>query len=133
MTEVMCEYHGQYPQENAYSSTGKDVGVEQTVAPPPPTEPELDDLIVFDPKVSGMWDYLLAMMTDEQKARLKEQAKKEGASPSYRHTASSEQEEKPSTSRAEESAASTSDTTHSGGPSSPLQHKGEILSSILNQ
>ena len=117
VTEVMHEYHGQYLEENAYSPTGKDVEMEQTVAPPPPTEPEFDDPIVFDPKVTGIWDYLLALMTDEQKARLKEQAKKEGASPSYRHTASSDQEEKPSASRTEESATSTSDTTQSRGPS----------------
>ena len=117
VTEVMCEYHSQYLRDNSYNPTGEEVEVEQTSAPPPPTEPELDDPIVFDPKVSGIWDRLLALMTDEQKTRLKEQAKKEGASPSYRHTASSEQEEKPSTSRTEESATSTSDTTQSRGPS----------------
>ena len=91
--------------------------IEQVIAPPPPTEPELDDPIVFDPKVTGIWDHLLALMTDEQKTHLREQAKKEGALPSYRHTGSSEQEDKPGGSRTEESATSTSDTTRSRGPS----------------
>ena len=59
--------------------------MEQVVVPPPPTEPELDDPIVFDPKVEGVWNYLLAQMTDEQKQKVKEQALKEGVSPSYRH------------------------------------------------
>ena len=117
LTQIMYEYHGQYLQDNSYNPTGEDVEMEQTGARPPPTEPELDDPIVFDPKVSGIWDYLLALMTDEQKTRLKEQAKKEGVSPSYRHTAPSEQEDKTSTSKAEESATSTSDTTQSRGPS----------------
>ena len=117
VTEVMHEYHGQYLVDNSYSPTGEDVEMEQTGAPPPPTEPELDDPIVFDPKVSGIWDYLLAMMTDEQKAHLKEQAKKEGASPSYRHTGSKETEEGPSTSTTEKSGTSISDASRSRGPS----------------
>ena len=45
------------------------------------------------------------MMTDEQKASLKEQAKKEGVTPSYRHTGSSETEERTSASKAERSVA----------------------------
>ena len=45
-------------------------------------------------------------MTDEQKTQLKEQAKKEDASPSYRHIGSTERED-----------TSTSDTVRSRGPS----------------
>ena len=107
--------------------------IEQVVAPPPPTEPELDDPIVFDPKVSGIWDHLLAQMTDEQKIGLKEQAKKEQASPSYRHTtpASSRKQEKTAgDSGPVESAASSSVTTQeSRGPSRshPL-HLGLVIS-----
>ena len=82
-----------------------------------PTEPELDDPNVFDPKVTGVWDHLLALMTDEQKTQLKEQAKKEGASPSYRHTGSAERQDKTGVSKVEGSATSTSDATHSRGPS----------------
>ena len=59
--------------------------MEQVVAPPPPTEPELDDPTTFDPKVMGVWDYLLAQMTDEQKQSVREQATGR-SSPSYRHT-----------------------------------------------
>ena len=117
VTEIMYEYHSQYLVDNSYSLSGEEGEVEQVTAPPPPTEPELDDQIVFDPKVTGIWDHLLALMTDDQKTQLKEQAKKEVASPSYRHTGSSEQEERPGTSRTEESATSTSDTTRSRGPS----------------
>ena len=62
--------------------------------------------IVFDPKVTGVWDHLLALMTDDQKTQLKEQAKKEEASPSYRHVSSAEKEDSP-----------TSDTARSRGPS----------------
>ena len=119
VTEVRYEYHSQYLEENSFSATGEDVEIEQVTPPPPPpsTEPELDDPIVFDPKVTGIWDHLLALMIDDQKAQLREQAKKEGASPSYRHVGSSEQKDNPSAARTEESGTSTSDTPHSRGPS----------------
>ena len=63
------------------------------------------------------WKRRNTSITYEQKTQLKEQAKKEGASPSYRHTGSYEHEDKPGPSKTEESAASTSDTTRSRGPS----------------
>ena len=77
-TEIMYEFHSEYLTENSYNPSGEDVEVEQVVAPPPPTEPELDDPTTFDPKVMGVWDYLLAEMTDEHKQKVKEQAAKEG-------------------------------------------------------
>ena len=117
VTEVIHEYHSQYLEDNAYSPSGEEGEMEPVIAPPPPTEPELDDPTVFEPKVTGIWDHLLALMTDEQKTQLKEQAKKEGTSPSYRHTGSFEHGDKPGASRTEESATSTSDTTRSRGPS----------------
>ena len=96
LTQIMYNYHGEDLEDHSYSPTGEDVEIEQAVLPPPPTEPELDDSIVFDPKVSGIWDHLLAQMTDEQKRKLREQAKKEQVSPSYRHItpASSGKQEK---------------------------------------
>ena len=81
LTQIMYEYHGQYLQDNSYNPTGEDVEMEQTGAPPPPTEPELDNQIVFDPKVSGIRDYLLALMTDEQKTRLREQQRRKESRP----------------------------------------------------
>ena len=68
---------------------------EPAISPPPPTEPELDDPIVFDPMVTGIWDHLLALMTDEQKTQLKEQANNETASPSYRHVSTTGREGSP--------------------------------------
>ena len=106
VTDIKHEYHSQYLVDNSYSPSGEEGEQEPAVAPPPPTEPELDDPIVFDPKVTGIWDHLLALMTDEQKMQLKEQAKREDASPSYRHIGSVEKED-----------TSTSGTARSRGPS----------------
>ena len=61
---------------------------------------------MFDPKVTGIWDDLLALMTDEQKNQLKEQAQKETASPSYRYVGTTERERSPP-----------SESVHSRGPS----------------
>ena len=78
-TDINFEYHTQYLAENSYKMSKDEGEPEPVISPPPPTEPELEDPIVFDPKVTGIWDHLLGLMTDEQKARLREQAKKEGA------------------------------------------------------
>ena len=84
-TDIDFEYHTQYLAENSYKMSKEEGEPEPVISPPPPTEPELEDPIVFDPKVTGIWDHLLGLMTDEQKAQLKEQAKTEEVSPSYRH------------------------------------------------
>ena len=72
---------------------------EPAISPPPPTEPELEDPIGFDPKVTGIWDRLLGLMTDEQKAQLKERAKTEEVSPSYRHVDTAERAVSPPSER----------------------------------
>ena len=84
-TDIDFEYHSQYIGESSYKLSTEEGESEPAISPPPPTEPELEDPIVFDPKVTGIWDHLLGLMTDEQKAQLKEQAKTEEVSPSYRH------------------------------------------------
>ena len=108
VTDIKYEYHTQYLVDNTDNPSREEGEPEPVIAPPPPppTEPELDDPIVFDPKVTGVCDHLLALMTDEQRTQLKEQAKKEDASPSCRHIGSTERED-----------TSTSDTVRSRGPS----------------
>ena len=69
--DIDFEYHSQYIGVNSYKLSKEEGEPEPVVSPPPPTEPELEDPIVFDPKVTGIWDHLLGLMTDEQKAQLK--------------------------------------------------------------
>ena len=95
VTDIDFEYHTQYLVNNSYTLSKEEGEREPAISPPPPTEPELDDPIVFDPMVTGIWDHLLALMTDEQKAQLKERANKETASPSYRHVSTTEREGSP--------------------------------------
>ena len=106
ITDIGFEYHTQYLVDNSYKLSKEEGEQEPAISPPPPTEPELDDPIVFDPKVTGIWDHLLALMTDEQKTQLKEQAQNETASPSYRHVGTTERERSPP-----------SESVHSRGPS----------------
>ena len=106
ITDIEFEYHTQYLVDNSYKLSKEEGEQEPAISPPPPTEPELDDPIVFDPKVTGIWDHLLALMSDEQKNQLKEQAKRETASPSYRHVSTTEREGSPQ-----------SDSVRSRGPS----------------
>ena len=95
VTDIDFEYHTQYLVGNSYTLSKEEGEREPAISPPPPTEPELDDPIVFDPMVTGIWDHLLALMRDEQKAQLKERANKETASPSYRHVSTTEREGSP--------------------------------------
>ena len=95
ITDIDYEYHSQYLVHNSYTLSKEEGEQEPAISPPPPTEPELEDPIVFDPMVTGIWDHLLALMTDEQKAQLKEQASKQTASPSYRHVSTTEREGSP--------------------------------------
>ena len=90
------EYHSQYLTQNPYKPSGEEGEPEPVTTPPPPTAPELEDPLVFDPKVTGIWDHLIALMTDDQKAQLKELAKTEEVTPSYRHVASTPREASPS-------------------------------------
>ena len=83
--DIEWEYHSQYLGQNSYSITGEEGEPEPAITPPPPTAPELEDPILFDPMVTGIWDHLIALMTDEQKAQLKEAAKSHQATPSFRH------------------------------------------------
>ena len=89
-TDIEFEHHTQYLGESSYSLSKEEGDSEAAISPPPPTEPELEDPIVFDPKVTGIWDHLLGLMTDEQKAQLKGMAKAEEVSPSYRHVDTAE-------------------------------------------
>ena len=86
--DIEWEYHSQYLTQNSYSISGEEGEPEPAVTPPPPTAPELEDPILFDPMVTGIWDHLIALMTDEQKAQLKESAKSEQVTPSFRHVPS---------------------------------------------
>ena len=94
--DIDFEYHSQYLTQNSYKPSGEEGEPEPVITPPPPTAPELEDPLVFDPKVTGIWDHLIALMTDEQKAQLKELAKSEEVTPSYRHVASTPREASPS-------------------------------------
>ena len=58
-TDIDFEYHTQYLGENSYKLSKEEGEPEPVISPPPPTEPELEDPIVFDPKVTGIWDHLL--------------------------------------------------------------------------
>ena len=104
--DIEWEYHSQYLEQNSYSITGEEGEPEPAITPPPPTAPELEDPILFDPMVTGIWDHLIALMTDEQKAQLKEAAKSQQATPSFRHVAPTPREASPS-----------SEGTKSRGPS----------------
>ena len=104
--DIEWEDHSQYLEQNSYSITGEEGEPEPAITPPPPTAPELEDPILFDPMVTGIWDHLIALMTDEQKAQLKEAAKSQQATPSFRHV--------PPTPRG---ASPSSDGTKSRGPS----------------
>ena len=59
---------------------------EQAPALPPPTASELEGLTTSDPKLLGIWVYLLSYMSEEHKRQVKEQAPQEGVSAGYRHT-----------------------------------------------
>ena len=83
LPDIEFEYHSQYLTVNSYKLSKEEGEPEPVITPPPPTAPELDDPIAFDPKVTGVWDHLLGLMTDEQKAQLKEQARSEEVTPSY--------------------------------------------------
>ena len=106
LPDIEFEYHSQYLTGNSYKLSKEEGEPEPVITPPPPTAPELEDPIVFDPKVTGIWDHLLGLMTDEQKAQLKEQAKSEEVTPSYRHVNPIEREASPR-----------SEGAHSRGPS----------------
>ena len=82
---ILPDIDSQYLTVNSYKLSKEEGKPEPAITPPPPTTPELEDPIVFDPKVTGIGDRLLGLMTDEQKAQLKEQAKSEEVTPSYRH------------------------------------------------
>ena len=58
ITDIEFEYHTQYLVDNSYKLS-KEGEQEPATSPPPPTEPELDDPIVFDPKVTGIWIFCL--------------------------------------------------------------------------
>ena len=94
--DVEWEYHSQYLEHNSYSITGEEGEPEPAITPPPPTAPELEDPLLFDPMVTGIWDHLIALMTDEQKAQLKEAAKSEQVTPSFRHVPPTPREASPS-------------------------------------
>ena len=94
--DIDFEYHSQYLTQNSYKLSGEEGEPEPVITPPPPTAPELEDPLIFDPKVTGIWDHLIALMTDDQKAQLKELAKTEEVTPSYRHVASTPREASPS-------------------------------------
>ena len=106
LPDIESEYHSQYLAGNSYKLSKEEGEPEPVITPPPPTAPELEDPIVFDPKVTGIWDHLLGLMTDEQKAQLKEQAKSEEVTPSSRHVNPTEREASPR-----------SEGAHSRGPS----------------
>ena len=94
--DIDWEYHSQYLARNSYKISGEEDEPEPAITPPPPTAPELEDPLLFDPKVTGIWDHLIALMTDEQKAQLKEAAKSEDITPSYRHVPSTQKRASPS-------------------------------------
>ena len=106
LSDIEFEYHSQYLTGNSYTMSKEEGEPEPVITPLPPTAPELEDPIIFDPKVTGIWDHLLGLMTDEQKAQLKEQAGSEEATPSYRYVNPTEKETSPR-----------SEGAHSRGPS----------------
>ena len=83
--DIEWEYHSQYLATEFLQHYWIRRRAEPAITPPPPTAPELDDPILFDPMVTGIWDHLIALMTDEQKAQLKEAAKSQQVTPSFRH------------------------------------------------
>ena len=85
--DVEWEFHCQYLTQNSYKISGEEGEPEPVITPPPPTAPELEDPLIFDPKVTGIWD--------EQKAQLKESAKSEQVTPSFRHVTSTLREASP--------------------------------------
>ena len=93
LPDIEFEYHSQCLTVNSYKLSKEEGEPEPVITPPPPSAPELEDPIAFDPKVTGIWDHLLGLMTDEQKAQLKEQAKSEDITASYRHVI--QQKERP--------------------------------------
>ena len=95
LPDIEFEYHSQYLTMNSYKLDKEEGEPEPVITPPPPSAPEPEDPIIFDPKVTGIWDHLLGLMTDEQKAQLKEQAKTEDVTPSYRHVDPVEREASP--------------------------------------
>ena len=60
VTDIEFEYHSQYLVNSSHTLSKEEGEREPAISPPPPTEPELDDPIVFDPKVTGIWDHLPA-------------------------------------------------------------------------
>ena len=94
--DVEWEYHSQYLTQNSYKISGDEGEPEPVITPPPPTAPELEDPLLFDPKVTGIGDHLIALMTDERKAQLKESAKSEQVTPSFRHVDPTPREASPS-------------------------------------
>ena len=62
ITDIEFEYHSQYLVDNSCKLSKEEGEQEPAISPPPPTEPELEDPVVFDPKVTGIWDHLLALI-----------------------------------------------------------------------
>ena len=112
--DIDFEYHSQYLTQNSYKPSGEEGEPEPVITPPPPTAPELEDPLVFDPKVTGIWDHLIALMTDDQKAQLKELAKTEEVTPSYRHVVSTPREASPSSEGANSRGPSRSNPLYLG-------------------
>ena len=95
LPDIEFECHSQCLTVNSYKLSKEEGEPEPVITPPPPSAPELEDPITFDPKATGIWDHLLGLMTDEQKAQLKEQAKSEDVTPSCRHVDPAEKETSP--------------------------------------
>ena len=112
--DIEWEYHSQYLTQNSYSIFGEEGEPEPAITPPPPTAPELEDPLLFDPKVTGIWDHLIALMTDEQKSQLKESAKSEQVTPSFRHITSTLREASPSSEGAKSRGPSRRDPLYLG-------------------
>ena len=54
LPDIEFEYHSQYSTGNSYNLSKEEGEPEPVITPPPPTAPELEDPIVFDPKVTGI-------------------------------------------------------------------------------
>ena len=96
---------------------------------PPPTAPELDGPVKFDPKVPGIWGYLLSYSSEEHKEQVSQQSVKEGVSVGYRHTHSSKRPHQPPQDEAEEkgSYSSTSSSTDKPDDRDPLGQNPILL------
>ena len=58
LPDIELAYHSQYSTGNSYKLSKEEGEPEPVITPPPPTAPELEDPIVFDPRVTGIWDHL---------------------------------------------------------------------------